>query len=89
MTASTVLGNDYRAFNARLDSPLDKGWCTSATGTRNSYLEIDLEREIAFCGIRIQGAAHGHVNAFQLRFASGRGNPFIPYFRVRDGVRPN
>lgn len=79
MTASTVLGSDYRAFNARLDSPIDRGWCASANGAQGSYLEIDLERDYAFCGIRIQGAAHGHVNTFQLRFARDKEGSFIPF----------
>jgi len=86
MTASTVLGSDYRAFNARLDSPIDRGWCASANGAQGSYLEIDLERDYAFCGIRIQGAAHGHVNTFQLRFARDKEGSFIPFGTVRDDV---
>jgi len=79
MTASSFLGNDHRPFNARLRSPIDRGWCASRAGTRGSYLQIDLERDYSFCGIRVQGAKHGHVNTFELRFARGRGDPFIPY----------
>lgn len=84
MTASTFLGNDFRPFNARLASPRDRGWCASADGAQGSYLEIDLERDFAFCGIRLQGAAHGHVNSFQLRFALDEEGPFIPFGTVRD-----
>lgn len=88
MTASSFLGNDHRPFNARLRSPIDRGWCASRAGTRGSYLQIDLERDYAFCGIRVQGAKHGHVNTFELRFARGRGDPFIPYGVVRGGIVP-
>lgn len=77
INATSFLGNDYRPFNARLESPLDRGWCASASGALNSYLEIDLERDFVFCGIRLQGAAHGHVNSFQLRFARNTRGPFI------------
>ena len=86
MTASTFLGRDHRPFNARLGSPIDRGWCPAAAGVRDSYLEINLERDFAFCGIRIQGAAHGHVNSFQLRFARDEEGPFIPFGTVRDDV---
>ena len=84
MTASTFLGNDHRAFNARLASPIDRGWCASDSEALNSYLEIDLERDFAFCGIRIQGAAHGHVDSFQLRFARDKEGPFIRFGTVSD-----
>lgn len=88
MTASTFLGSDHRPFNARLESPIDRGWCPSTDDTLGSYLEIDLERDFAFCGIRVQGAKHGHVDTFELRFSRGRGGPFIPYGVVRDGITP-
>ena len=86
MTASTFLGSDYRAFNARLDSSIDKGWCTSASGRVGSYLQINLERNFVFCGIRLQGAVHGHIDTFELRFAQSIEGPFIPFGRVRDDV---
>ena len=84
MNASTFLGRDHLPSNARLKSPDDRGWCASSKGARNSYLEIDLKRDYAFCGIRIQGAARGHVDSFQLRFAHDKRGPFIPVDTVRD-----
>lgn len=85
MTASSSLGRNFRPFHARLASARDRGWCAS-TETLNTYLEIDLERDYVFCGIRVQGGTHGHVNTFQLRFARGKEGSFIPYDKVRDGV---
>ena len=85
MTASSTLGTDFSPFHARLGSARDRGWCASA-GTLNNYLEIDLERDYVFCGIRVQGGAHGHVNTFQLRFARGKGDSFVPFGKVRDGA---
>ena len=82
--ATSFLGRDHRPFNARLKSPRDRGWCSTVSGRQNSYLEINLERDLAFCGIRIQGAARGHVNSFQLRFARDKRGPFVPFGTVRN-----
>jgi len=84
LTASTFLGNRFRAFNARLDSPGDNGWCSSFAGREGSYLEIDLRRDFAFCGIRLQGGDHGHVDTFQLRFAGAKEGPFTLFDTVRE-----
>lgn len=88
ITASSSLGPENEPYHARIGSAIGDGWCAATGGQNREYLEIDLERDYAFCGINVQGGFHGHVETFQLAFAQKEGAPFILYRgKVRDHVR--
>ena len=68
MKSSSNLPGTY-AFYGRLHA--NPGWCAATSNNRNDWLQVDLGKDFALCGVATQGATfHAGVTDFQLSYSS-------------------